>query len=165
MKRRYVLGGLAVIAALAIASTALGGPSLKSLVKKEVTKQLAGKTGPPGSQGPQGQQGPEGAQGAQGGPGVSGVHTVSLASASDSTPSRQHTAPCPAGEVAVGGGAFLVDDTVAGDPPNVALVRNLPAFVAGGAPTGWIGKALEVATGTADNWHITVQAVCAVVAP
>jgi hypothetical protein len=57
MKRRYVFAALGVLAALAIASPALGGPSLKKLVKKEVAKQLAGKTGP---------QGPAGASGVNG---------------------------------------------------------------------------------------------------
>ena len=57
MKRRYVFAGLALVVALTVASTALGGPSLKKLVKKEVAKQLAGKTGP---QGPPGQPGTPG---------------------------------------------------------------------------------------------------------
>jgi hypothetical protein len=35
-----------VLAALMVGSPAIGGPSLKKLVKKEVAKQLAGKTGP-----------------------------------------------------------------------------------------------------------------------
>jgi len=60
MKRRYVLTGLAAIAIFAIASPALGGPSLKSLVKKEVKKQLAGKTGPAGANGTNGSNGANG---------------------------------------------------------------------------------------------------------
>jgi hypothetical protein len=71
MKRRYVFVGLALVAALTVASTALGGPSLKKLVKKEVAKQLAGKTGPPGSPGTTGPQGP------QGNPGTNGVSVTS----------------------------------------------------------------------------------------
>ena len=46
MKRRYVFAGLVAVVVVAVASPALGGPSLRSLVKKEVKKQLAGKTGP-----------------------------------------------------------------------------------------------------------------------
>jgi hypothetical protein len=49
--------GAIVLAAIVI-SPAIGGPSLKKLVKKEVSKQLANKQGP---QGPAGQQGPAGA--------------------------------------------------------------------------------------------------------
>ena len=37
MKRTYVVAGLAAVAVLAMVSTALGGPSLQSLVKQEVT--------------------------------------------------------------------------------------------------------------------------------
>src|SRR5262245_34546015 len=43
------LGVLVVVAT--VISSALGGPSLKKLVKKEVAKQLAGKTGPAGPAG------------------------------------------------------------------------------------------------------------------
>jgi hypothetical protein len=60
VKRKYVIGGLALIATLAIVSSAVGGPSLKSLVKKEVSRQLAGKTGP---QGPPGTNGTNGTNG------------------------------------------------------------------------------------------------------
>jgi hypothetical protein len=49
--------GAMVLAAIVI-SPAIGGPSLKRLVKKEVSKQLANKQGP---QGPAGQQGAAGA--------------------------------------------------------------------------------------------------------
>jgi len=55
--RKRVLACLAIGTALAfsaIVMPALGGPSLKQLVKKEVAKQLKGKTGP---QGPPGQPG------------------------------------------------------------------------------------------------------------
>src|SRR5262249_6654419 len=77
MKRRYVLGGVGVIAALALTSSALGGPSLQSLVKKEVAKQLSaaevskkGKRGPPGPQGLQGPAGTNGTSGTNGTPGT-----------------------------------------------------------------------------------------------
>src|SRR5262245_29910278 len=49
-----VIVALALVAALAVAAPAIGGLSLKKLVKKEVSKQLKGKTGP---------QGPAGADG------------------------------------------------------------------------------------------------------
>jgi hypothetical protein len=60
MKRRYMLAGLAAIAVLAIASTAIGGPSLKSLVKKEVQKQISKATGPAGPPGAAGAAGAAG---------------------------------------------------------------------------------------------------------
>ena len=64
-----VVGAAGFVAVAAAVSPALGGPSLKSLVKKEVAKQLAGKTGPPGPQGAQGLQGLQGTQGPAGGAG------------------------------------------------------------------------------------------------
>jgi hypothetical protein len=63
MKRRYVLSALAVVGVLAVVSPALGGPSLRKLVKKEVAKQLAGKTGPAGANGINGANGTPGANG------------------------------------------------------------------------------------------------------
>ena len=65
--RMLAIGAAAVAIGALLVSPALGGPSLKQLikkdVKKEVTRQLAGKTGPPGAQGPQGSQGIQGAAG------------------------------------------------------------------------------------------------------
>jgi len=60
MKRRYVFAGLVALVVVAVASPALGGPSLRSLVKKEVKKQLAGKTGPAGANGANGLAGADG---------------------------------------------------------------------------------------------------------
>lgn len=79
---------LALIATLAIAAPAIGGTSLKKLVKKEVTKQLAGKTG---AQGPSGTNGTNGTNGTDGIDGVDGTarayaHVVS-----------HQTLPCDAG--------------------------------------------------------------------
>jgi hypothetical protein len=59
--RKWVLATLAIGTVLAFSATvvpALGGPSLKQLVKKEVARQLKGKTGP---QGPPGTPGANGA--------------------------------------------------------------------------------------------------------
>jgi hypothetical protein len=66
VKLSHLVIALAVIAALAVVSPAVGGPSLKSLVKKEVAKQIAGKTGPPGPAGATGGIGATGATGATG---------------------------------------------------------------------------------------------------
>lgn len=60
MKRHLLVAAVGILAILAIASPVFGGPSLKSLVKKEVARQLAGKTGPQGPPGPQGATGPPG---------------------------------------------------------------------------------------------------------
>ncbi len=61
MKRRYVVIGLALIAALAIGSNAFGiSSSLKKAIKKEVAKQLKKKTGPAGAPGAPGATGAAG---------------------------------------------------------------------------------------------------------
>ena len=65
MKRTYVVIGLAVIAAVAIA-TPSAGISLSKLVRKEVAKQISQATGPAG------QAGTPGGTGAPGSPGVAG---------------------------------------------------------------------------------------------
>ena len=59
----HVTIALALIAAVAIAPPAIGGPSLKSLVKKEVAKQIGKATGPPGANGINGVNGINGADG------------------------------------------------------------------------------------------------------
>jgi hypothetical protein len=64
-KARYLATAVAAVAiAMLVVSPAIGGPSLKSLVKKEVAKQLRGKSGP---------QGPPGAPGTPGTPGAPGA--------------------------------------------------------------------------------------------
>jgi hypothetical protein len=60
MNRKLIVVALGVVAAAAIVSPAIGGPSLKTLVKKEVKKQLAGKTGPAGTPGTSGAVGANG---------------------------------------------------------------------------------------------------------
>jgi hypothetical protein len=54
---------LAAILAIAVVSPAVGGPSLKSLVKKEVKKQISKATGPAGAPGAPGAPGANGAAG------------------------------------------------------------------------------------------------------
>jgi hypothetical protein len=58
------VAAIAAIATALVVAPALGGPSLKSLVKKEVSKQIAKATGP---------QGPAGANGTNGTNGVNGT--------------------------------------------------------------------------------------------
>jgi hypothetical protein len=122
-----------------------------------------GVTGPDGTTGVQGVTGPTGIQGT---PGLSGVHTISeTGTPGDSTDQKSHTTNCPTGEVAVGGGAFLRISALDGSQPTgVALVRSLPNFFAGNAPTGWTARALEI-NSNAGSWELVVQAVCATVAP
>jgi hypothetical protein len=61
---------MALTLMLATVSPALGGPSLRSLVKQEVAKQVASVSKAKGKRGPRGPQGPAGANGANGAPGT-----------------------------------------------------------------------------------------------
>jgi hypothetical protein len=60
---KYATIALAGLLAIAVASPAIGGPSLKTLVKKEVSKQISKATGPQGPSGPQGAPGQTGPAG------------------------------------------------------------------------------------------------------
>jgi hypothetical protein len=73
--RSYGIVGMGLIAAIAIVAPVLAeqnatlsavSPSVKKAIKKEVSKQLAGKTGPAGAQGAQGAQGNTGNTGPRG---------------------------------------------------------------------------------------------------
>ena len=76
MKRSYVLTGLALVAGVALVTTAVAGGGLGSGGKgpsaQPAAKGKRGRPGPPGPAGPAGLAGPQGAQGAQGVPGQSG---------------------------------------------------------------------------------------------
>jgi hypothetical protein len=71
---------LGAIGAIAVATPAIGGPSLKKLVKKEVRKQIRKATGP---RGPIGPQGPTGAAGADGAPGTARAYASVLSHVED----------------------------------------------------------------------------------
>ncbi|MEX0782441.1 MAG: hypothetical protein WD557_07315 [Dehalococcoidia bacterium] len=76
-----------------------------------------------------------------------------------STPSSNSTqlltVVCPAGKVAIGGGAQVV-----GGNTSVALSDSRPAMVVNGRPNGWFASAFEVAA-YASAWQITIHVVCA----
>ena len=61
---------MALTLALVVVSPAIGGPSLRSLVKQEVAQQVASVSKAKGKRGPRGPQGPPGANGANGAPGT-----------------------------------------------------------------------------------------------
>jgi hypothetical protein len=61
---------MALTLTLAVVSPAIGGPSLRSLVKQEVAKQVASVSKAKGKRGPRGPQGPAGANGTNGAPGT-----------------------------------------------------------------------------------------------
>ena len=60
VRRSHVVIALGVIAAMVFVTPAIGGPSLKQLVKKEVSKQISKATGPQGPPGANGTNGLDG---------------------------------------------------------------------------------------------------------
>ena len=73
-----IFGALVLVAAVAV--SAVGGPSLKKLIKREVAKQLANKTGP---QGPQGPSGPQGLRGSDAGSALLGGSNSTISGATN----------------------------------------------------------------------------------
>jgi hypothetical protein len=99
-------------------------------------------------QGPKGDKGTKGDNGTQGPPGLAERQTAQTTSAFDSTNSKQISVKCPAGKVAVGGGAFV----------NGAQV----AYITASSPSidGWAAHAIEPVASSA-SWNVTAVAICA----
>jgi len=123
-----------------------------------------GPTGRPGVPGPQGMQGipgPQGVPGPQGAPGLSGYEIVTVDSEFDSSATKVLVADCPAGKVALGGGADIFPSLA--DPNRetapVVLRASSPS-IGNGVPAGWFAQVSEIAPYTFP-WHMTVYAVCA----
>lgn len=120
----------------------------------------AGPAGPPGSQGGQGPQGAKGDRGekgdagAAGSPGVSGYQIVIASQFVQNTFLGSHTATCPAGKKAIGGGSASSTYNTA-DGPFVLQSRPLSDG------SGWH---VEVGRKAAGTFQHNVYAVC-VVAP
>ncbi len=84
----------AVVALGVMVTPAMGGPSLKKLVQKEVSKQIAKATGPAGANGANGANGASGVNGTNGTDGVDGADGTARAYAHV----RSHqNVPCDAG--------------------------------------------------------------------
>ena len=94
-------------------------------------------------------------------PGGSYVTDLSVRAKTTSIDSSDHKATivdCPAGQLAIGGGAEVVGSSGAA-PPDVTLVASDPSSNQG-VPTGWHGAAGEEDP-TAASWGLRLQAVCA----
>ena len=98
-------------------------------------------------------QGPKGDKGDQGPPGLAAREVVVVSSASDSTDFKNATATCPAGKVAIGGGAGV----------DLFVVASVTASFPSGTDS-WRASALEP-TPSASVWRLTAYVVCARVAP
>jgi hypothetical protein len=124
-----------------------------------------GDNGDPGAQGPQGERGPQGEQGPAGprgeaGPagsgGVSGLQWIGQQTGSDSSLRKGGTAVCPAGKVALGGGALPFGSQLEG----VAITTSSIATSGSGNNNAWSASALAT-TPTGANWSMEVQVLCA----
>ena len=127
---------------------------------------LPGPTGVPGMPGAPGAKGDKGDPGIPGASGVSGYQVVSARSSFDSVTEKVMHLACPAGKVAIGGGASVFPSLA--DPQRVTapvLLRdNQPLTDGGSQATEWFARAYE-ATAYNFAWTLDVYAICANVTP
>jgi hypothetical protein len=108
---------------------------------------------PRGPQGPAGPPGATGATGAQGPTGVSGLQAVYTTSATNSTSPKSLTASCPAGKLALGGGATIV-------PSGTNEVAVTGSYLTNS--TTWTSSAREL-DDFAGSWSLNAVVICATV--
>jgi hypothetical protein len=143
-KWKTVTIALAAVVLFAMASPALGGPSLKSLVKKEVAKQISKATGPPG---------PAGTNGTNG---VSGYVVVTNNAPYNGTNDKTTSASCPSGKHLLGGGTVITRD---GTGTEVAIVADGPN--PSGSSGTWFAEASEIpSTGSTGSWNMQTTIYC-----
>jgi hypothetical protein len=115
---------------------------------------LQGEPGLQGEQGLQGLPGQQGIQGIQGPAGISGLEVVYVNSGALTAAGHEMVAECPAGKQVLGGGytSFL----------GTTITVNAP----GSGLTAWYVQALwNDFPNVHENWHMSVYAICANVAP
>jgi len=139
----------------------VGTPGAPGLPGPIGPQGVQGEPGPVGPTGVQGIPGAQGLPGPQGAPGLSGYEIVSSKTAFDSTTTKVAVADCPAGKVALGGGAEIFPSLA--DPNHytapVVLHASLPSY-GNGVPAGWVAQSSEIAPYTFE-WHMLVYAICA----
>ena len=106
----------------------------------------------------------QGLPGAPGSPGVSGLESVFAIGPFDSTSPKSHTVTCPAGKkvIGMGGNVNPGDVTLGGAGENNVHMTQLLVDSNG---TTVRMRGAEVGSGTAGNWNLVPQAICATVAP
>jgi hypothetical protein len=118
------------------------------------TPGTPGPTGPKGDPGAPGPLGPKGDPGTPGG--LSGYQQVVARSGETTDRFKQVIAECPAGKLAVGGGAEVRNlDGSFVSIPEVVLDGSLPP-----SAVRWVGQAHAV-TPTAEDWTLEVTVICA----
>ena len=124
-----------------------------------------GTPGAPGPIGPQGEQGPPGLQGNPGPAGLSGYEIVSRDSAFDSSATKLLSVDCPAGKVALGGGAEIFPSIADSNRDTAPVVlRTSEPLIGNGGQAGWFAQSSEIAP-YSFAWHMLVYAICATVTP
>ena len=116
-----------------------------------------GVPGPQGDPGQPGQTGPQGEQGEPGAPGgLAGYEQIRANSGETTDRFKQVIAECPAGKVAVGGGAEArnVDGSFI-NIPEVVLDGSFPPP----SSARWVGHAHAV-TATDEDWTLEVTVIC-----
>lgn len=93
--------------------------------------------------------------GPAGDPGLSGLEVVYASSGSDSSPTKEAVAECPAGKKVTGGGVLV--SGAKGAVPTQSAPGAVPN------PVSWYGLAKEVVD-TPGDWAVITYAVCATVA-
>jgi hypothetical protein len=144
-----------VVAVLALAFSMVGTAAAMQATDQGASK-AAKKKGKRGPRGPAGPQGPAGPAGPSGFTGLVEVNTSSPYNATDFKSAPNAT--CPAGKVAVGGGAIVTSDT---DGSPIALKRSGPTSP---GANNWVASAFEAAA-TTDSWNVQVSLWCANPAP
>jgi len=116
-----------------------------------------GTPGTPGPTGPKGDPGTPGPTGPKGDPGgLAGYQQVVARSGETTDRFKQVIAECPAGKLAVGGGAEVRNlDGSFISIPEVVLDGSFPP-----SPVRWVGQAHAV-TPTAEDWTLEVTVNCA----
>jgi hypothetical protein len=121
-----------------------------------------GAPGAPGAEGPRGPDGPAGPAGPAGADGVSGFQIITGNSgAANSDRQKMVALTCPAGKVAIGGGAGIAlppPNGTVGAPPS--LTTSEPA---GNKPgnMGWSATATEPDGLYTGNWTLSATVICA----
>ncbi|HEX2087712.1 MAG TPA: hypothetical protein VHF89_18650 [Solirubrobacteraceae bacterium] len=121
-----------------------------------------GAAGPEGPQGPAGPAGPAGADGADGVDGVSGWQIITGDSgAANSDRQKMVALTCPAGKVAIGGGAGIAlppPSGTVGAPPSITTSQP-----AGNKPgnMGWSATATEPDATYTGDWKLSASVICA----
>ena len=151
IKQRLRFGQIAIAIAVTLVvvavSPALGGPSLQSLVKKEVAKQLSAaevskkkaKRGPPGPPGPAGQNGTNGTNGT---PGTDGSNAASAILARINSTGAGVTAYGSPSGISTGNGSLINVESVS--PPVATTARDLQVTFPAGEPAVAAGQLVKV---------------------